>query len=344
MHTRKRLKTRMMVRMKGKQEKNVVVALAGALPVEIRSGNLPRRIKVLGWGLNPNSHGRRINVNSKLTQAMSAPTYPFRRVAFDFEHNTVPGTQAYKDSAEPRKVAAYGTIEVMDGDGVYLNVESWTPEGLADAHNYACVSAAPVPDAAGDVVAIVSVALCRNGAVPGMDFVEAPLSALGLPQNNKGVTMDWKQLLIESLGLDASATDDAIKAAFLKRLAAQDEPAPMSADVRALIAQTVSAAITPLSTQVVDFGKELEKRDKAAIIAGAKAQGKVVALNAESIAKLSVADLTAHVDALPVTVPLTALTPVTLAPDAADGKISDMQRTIALSCGLDPETVWPSKK
>ena len=334
----------MIMRMKGKQEQNVVVALAGALPVEIRSGNLPRRIKVLNWGLNPNSHGRRINVNEKLPRAMSAQTYPFHRVAFDFEHNTVPGTQAYKDSAEPRKVAAYGAIEVVPGDGVYLNVEGWTPDGLAEAHNYACVSAAPVPDAAGDVIAIVSVALCRNGAVPGMDFVEAPLSALGLPQKQKGVTMDWKQLLIESLGLDASATDDAIKAALLKRLAAQDSPAPMSAEVRALVAQAVSAAITPLSTQVVDFGKELEKRDKAAIIAGAKAQGKVVALGADAVAKLSVADLTAHVEALPVTVPLTALTPPTLAPDAAAGQVTDLQRTIALNCGVDPETVWPSKK
>ncbi|MBR4651826.1 MAG: hypothetical protein IKO72_00565 [Kiritimatiellae bacterium] len=144
------------------------------------AAKLPRRIKVLNWGDNPNSHGKRVNVGELFVRCLAAETYPYRKVALDFEHNTFPGTAAYKESKEPRPVAGFGTIEAVEGDGVYITMSSWTPDGEKMAANYADVSAGAVTDKEGNLVAVASVALCRAGAVDGMDFVEAPLSgALG---------------------------------------------------------------------------------------------------------------------------------------------------------------------
>ncbi len=60
------------------------------------AAKLPRRIKVLNWGDNPNSHGKRVNVGELFVRCLAAETYPYRKVALDFEHNTFPGTAAYK--------------------------------------------------------------------------------------------------------------------------------------------------------------------------------------------------------------------------------------------------------
>ena len=209
---------------------------------------MPHRIKVLNWGDNPNCHGKRVNVGPLFVKCLNAAAYPYRKVALDFEHNTFPGTPAYKESAEPRPVAGFGEIEAVPGDGVYITMSSWTPEGEKMAANYADVSAGAVTDKEGNLIAVASVALCRAGAVEGMDFVEAPLSggvssalsgiinnqevgdesgsgrkedsALQLElktptlKNQKGKAMDYKALLLKMLGLGEDATDEAIQAAL----------------------------------------------------------------------------------------------------------------------------------
>jgi len=195
------------------------LAFARPLSAGMREGDLPKRVKVLNWGENTNATGKPVVVGDALSKAVALPMYAWRRVPLDFEHNTVPGTPAYTESKEPREVAGYGTVEVVPGDGVYLAMHSWTPKGLETAHNYACVSAAPYiterpfAEKAGNVFGITSVALCRNGAVPGMDFVDVPLSAF-LPDNQEEEVkaMDYKLLLITLLGLDASVTDENLAA------------------------------------------------------------------------------------------------------------------------------------
>ena len=217
-----------------KPDKVILLRTTGTeVALSADAAKLPKRIKILNWGDNPNCHGKRVNVGPLFAKCLAAATYPYRKVALDFEHNTFPGTAAYKESSEPRPVAGFGTVEVVEGKGVYLTMSAWTPDGEKMAVNFADVSAGAVTDKDGNVVAVASVALCRAGAVDGMDFVEAPLSggvssalsgiinqeakdegegeqrknsSVGLgsstsPKQKKGQAMDFKALLIKSLGL-----------------------------------------------------------------------------------------------------------------------------------------------
>jgi len=338
----------------------VRLAFAQPLAVELREGDLPKRIKVLNWGENPNVTGTPVVVGDALARAVKLPLYAWRRVPLDFQHNTVPGTDAYKESKEPREVAGYGDIEVIPGDGVYLTMQSWTPKGLATAHNFACVSATPCigkaqhTPAQGNVLGITSVALCRNGAVPGMDFVDVPLSAFlptgadDDPPPHKSKTesrdMDWKKMLIELLKLEDGAADEEIAAALKEWGArASAQPAPLAADAE-MIAKAVAAAVQPLAASVAGFQGELDKRDKQAILDGAKAQGKVVALAAGVLGKMTVAELQDHVTALPVTVPLAAVTPDNVQQVPLGAGITETQRAVARQCGMDPDKVFGTKQ
>lgn len=339
-----------------KPDKVILLRTTGvAVALSADAAKLPRRIKVLNWGDNPNCHGRRVNVGPLFAKCLSAAVYPYRQVALDFEHNTFPGTAAYKESREPRPVAGFGSIEVVEGRGVYLTMSSWTPEGERMAVNYADVSAGAVTDEDGNVVAVASVALCRAGAVDGMDFVEAPLSggvssALsgiinqdgGLKPaspKQKGTAMDFKALLIKSLGLGDDATDEAIQAALAKALGRKPDEnqearqAATSAAVKAAVAE----AVKPIKEQVAALSAAAVAHEKRDLVAEAAREGKVVALSADALAKLSVEDLKATIAKTAVTVPLSAKTPATVKETAPSGEVPDEFRRIALNCGVSPD-------
>lgn len=331
-----------------KPDKVILLRTTGvAVALSADAAKLPRRIKVLNWGDNPNCHGRRVNVGPLFAKCLSAAVYPYRQVALDFEHNTFPGTAAYKESREPRPVAGFGSIEVVEGRGVYLTMSSWTPEGERMAVNYADVSAGAVTDKDGNVVAVSSVALCRAGAVDGMDFVEAPLSGgvssalSGIIDNNnqEGQAMDFKALLIKSLGLGDDATDEAIQAALAKALERKPDEnrearqAAMSAAVKAAVAE----AVKPIQEQVAALSAAAVAHEKRDLVAEAAREGKVVALSADALAKLSVEDLKATIAKTAVTVPLSAKTPATVKETAPSGEVPDEFRRIALNCGVSPD-------
>lgn len=331
-----------------KPDKVILLRTTGvAVALSADAAKLPRRIKVLNWGDNPNCHGRRVNVGPLFAKCLSAAVYPYRQVALDFEHNTFPGTAAYKESREPRPVAGFGSIEVVEGRGVYLTMSSWTPEGERMAVNYADVSAGAVTDKDGNVVAVSSVALCRAGAVDGMDFVEAPLSGgvssalSGIINNNnqEGRAMDFKALLIKSLGLGDDATDEAIQAALAKALERKPDEnqearqAAMSAAVKAAVAE----AVKPIQEQVAALSAAAVAHEKRDLVAEAAREGKVVALSADALAKLSVEDLKATIAKTAVTVPLSAKTPATVKETAPSGEVPDEFRRIALNCGVSPD-------
>lgn len=331
-----------------KPDKVILLRTTGvAVALSADAAKLPRRIKVLNWGENPNCHGRRVNVGPLFAKCLSSAVYPYRQVALDFEHNTFPGTAAYKESREPRPVAGFGSIEVVEGRGVYLTMSSWTPEGERMAVNYADVSAGAVTDEDGNVVAVSSVALCRAGAVDGMDFVEAPLSGgvssalSGIINNNnqEGQAMDFKALLIKSLGLGDDATDEAIQAALAKALGRKPDEnqearqAAMSAAVKAAVAE----AVKPIQEQVAALSAAAVAHEKRDLVAEAAREGKVVALSADALAKLSVEDLKATIAKTAVTVPLSAKTPATVKETAANGEVPDEFRRIALNCGVSPD-------
>lgn len=331
-----------------KPDKVILLRTTGvAVALSADAAKLPRRIKVLNWGDNPNCHGRRVNVGPLFAKCLSSAVYPYRQVALDFEHNTFPGTAAYKESREPRPVAGFGSIEVVEGRGVYLTMSSWTPEGERMAVNYADVSAGAVTDEDGNVVAVSSVALCRAGAVDGMDFVEAPLSGgvssalSGIINNNnqEGQAMDFKALLIKSLGLGDDATDEAIQAALAKALERKPDEnqearqAAMSAAVKAAVAE----AVKPIQEQVAALSAAAVAHEKRDLVAEAAREGKVVALSADALAKLSVEDLKATIAKTAVTVPLSAKTPATVKETAPSGEVPDEFRRIALNCGVSPD-------
>lgn len=331
-----------------KPDKVILLRTTGvAVALSADAAKLPRRIKVLNWGENPNCHGRRVNVGPLFAKCLSSAVYPYRQVALDFEHNTFPGTAAYKESREPRPVAGFGSIEVVEGRGVYLTMSSWTPEGERMAVNYADVSAGAVTDEDGNVVAVSSVALCRAGAVDGMDFVEAPLSGgvssalSGIINNNnqEGQAMDFKALLIKSLGLGDDATDEAIQAALAKALGRKPDEnqearqAAMSAAVKAAVAE----AVKPIQEQVAALSAAAVAHEKRDLVAEAAREGKVVALSADALAKLSVEDLKATIAKTAVTVPLSAKTPATVKETAPSGEVPDEFRRIALNCGVSPD-------
>ena len=339
-----------------KPDKVILLRTTGvAVALSADAAKLPRRIKVLNWGDNPNCHGRRVNVGPLFAKCLSSAVYPYRQVALDFEHNTFPGTAAYKESSEPRPVAGFGTVEVVEGKGVYLTMSSWTPEGEKMAVNYADVSAGAVTDKDGNVVAVASVALCRAGAVEGMDFVEAPLSggvssALsgiinqdgGLQPaspKQKGTAMDFRALLIKSLGLGDDATDEAIQAALAKALERKPDEnqearqAAMSEAVKAAVAE----AVKPIKEQVAALSAAAVDHEKRDLIAEAAREGKVVALSADALAKLSVEDLKATIAKTAVTVPLSARTPATVKETAPSGEVPEEFKKIAMNCGVSPE-------
>ncbi len=225
------------------------VTFTGPQPLAAEAGRLPQRVQVLQWGENPNVTGRRVKVGEKLVQQVAHPLYAWRRVALDFEHNTLEGTVAFRTSQEPRKVAGYGEIEVVPGRGVYLKDIKYTAEGLAAAEHYAAVSASPVLDEAGHVVAILSVAMCRNGAVPGMEFKSVPLAAGAAAQLElmnpapEQSSMNYKEKLCRILGLDPeTATEEEIAAAIEKRKAAAEEAAQKAAEAAAAAEATGAAA------------------------------------------------------------------------------------------------------
>lgn len=331
-------------------DKIVLMRTSGtAVTLSADAEKLPHRIKILNWGDNPNCHGKRVNVNALFAKCLAAEGYPYRKVALDFEHNTFPGTAAYKESQEPRTVAGFGEIECVPGDGVYLNMSSWTPEGRRMVCNFADVSAGAITDKDGNLIAVASVALCRAGAVEGMDFVEAPLSggvssALSaiLQTNNKGTAMDYKKLVIKLLGLPDEATDEAIEAAVAKvaeKLSCQpedksdEEKAAMSAAIKAAVA----AAVSPLEEKVAALSAAAVAHEKADLLADAAREGKVVALGADALAKISVDDLKETIARTAVTVPLSARTPSSIREKAAPVEITPEMRSIALNCGVSPD-------
>lgn len=306
---------------------------------------LPTRLKVLAWGENANANGKKVVVGEALVAALSAATYPFKKVPIDFEHNTVPGTLAYKDSKEPRVVAGYAEVECIPGEGVFLNVTRWTPEGKAAASSFEDLSACPILDKAGNVIALSSTALCRTGAVPGIEFVQSPLhtwpalsavipgECLG-NNNNEEPEMDYKKYLLGLLKLSETATDDDIEAA-MKAMKPVETPTaePMTAK---MVADAAAAQVAPLVASLADMARQN-------ILLAARMDGKVVSLSADALAKFSPAELQDHVKGLAVTVPLHAITPTHIDESATPVPLTADQESMARNCGVNPEAVFGKK-
>ena len=103
-----------------------------------------------------------VRVGSRLVAAMREPTYPFRQIALDYEHNTWPGSKAYQETREPREVTAFLTVEAVEGQGVFVNVDRWTPSGLRHAGNFCDLSVTPLLDQA-QTAGLAAKSRCKFG-------------------------------------------------------------------------------------------------------------------------------------------------------------------------------------
>lgn len=325
----------------------------------LAAAELPRRLKFLDWGNNPSAKGPvTVSAMTAAQVPVNQQKHRWDRIAIDYEHNTLKGTPEYERSQEPRAVAAYGTVVCVPGDGMFLDDIEWTPHGKQFAREYIDLSPAPLQTTDGTVIGMHSVALCRHGAVDGLQFY-----SVEIPDGGEKA-MDWKKWLCGLIGAKEDVSDADLQQGFLGKITAlcAEACAPFVATIEDLKTKVValsaavpekagetitalSADVTALKGQVASYAAETLKRDRADVLAQAAREGKIVALSADAVEKLSLADLSAHVAGLPVTVPLDQRTPeriVALSAEAvAAGSALDV---VARACGLDPAKVAAANK
>jgi phage I-like protein len=241
---------------------------------------LPSRLRVAKWGRNESVKGTFV-VNETTARFLPAmqKAVGFDTVALDFEHNTVPETEAYKADREPRKVAAHGVPRVVPGEGLFVENLRWTPEGKASVEggHHPDLSPAIKTNDAGEVVFLHSSALCRQGAVPDLQVFTAALSPRQLQTFSAAIAataspaMDYKTLLLLILGLDAHASDTDITTAaqgFAKKLTA--------AAGQAQTIETMSSELKTLGQKFGELQKGLDEAEKAKLTAQAVLSGKII--------------------------------------------------------------------
>ncbi len=280
---------------------------------------VPTRLKVANWGRNealPLGKTPIVNETTVACLPHNQRLANFDRLALDFQHNTLPGTEAYVASEEPRKVAAMGVPEVVPGDGLYLADLQWTPEGIAafTGGHYPDLSPAARMNDAGEIIFLHSAGLCRQGSITGLHaFSAGQLPALKTNPSDQPPSMDYKKILCLMLGLAATATDAEIEAAATRF--AKDEGAD---------GDSATAAVKPVADKVEAMGvshaalvKRLDAIERGSLTAQAIAAGKIIPMGVED---LPLDKFKTMVDALPADqVPLEQRTPAGVVAFASTG-------------------------
>jgi hypothetical protein len=140
----------------------------------LKSAELPTRIKILNWGANETLDGQVILDDESTKCFYSNQRCIGRTLApLDFNHNTVPGTEAFKADKEPRAIAAYGVPTIVPGEGLFYEYLTWTPSGEKSARDYADLSPAVITDEGNRVIGLHSCALTPAGAIANLTFYSA---------------------------------------------------------------------------------------------------------------------------------------------------------------------------
>jgi len=284
--------------------KGEIVALRVASEGAFASKELPARIRIFKWGVNQTATQGNFIVDETTLNSLAAnqAAYGFEEIALDYNHNSLPGHPNYQP--DPRKVAGYGGLEVIKGEGIFMTALSYTPSGKENALEYRDLSPAPVRDDNGSVIFIHSVALTPNGETKGLNFSVDATKALSAAkaqnskQTNKNTDMDYKKLLCLMLGLDpASATDTEIEAAATK-FGKQEKTEPEHKDPEKPEGEKPKGdkptegdkKIEALSTEVANLAKIIlgftnkeDSRERESILADAMREGKVVPLSVKDL-------------------------------------------------------------
>jgi len=301
------------------------------------AAGLPQRMLVLPWGEHDTAQGKVI-CNDTTMRQLSAynASKNWDRIAADFEHSSVPGSATYK--GEPVKVAGYGTLQLVPGEGIYMLMSSWTDEGkeYAAGGHYGDISPVVKVNKENEVIGLHSVAFCRHGATPGLTFLSALPTGKTAPMpkgkqakppaksnpSHPSKSMTPEELaaaLCKALGLAADTAPADILTALTTKLAgdtaeeeAEGEKPGMKAlssgldEIKALL-KAQDAKITAQDAQLKLLSSGVETNERAAILKAAASEGKQVPSVAAK--NLSVADLKLLCAELPVTVPMDRRTP-----------------------------------
>lgn len=309
---------------------------------------LPKTLLVLRSGANPSNKGTfEVNEATRAAWSRVMREKGRDRVSIDFEHNTLPGSPAHKESTEPRAVAGRG-IPVLTPAGVELHEIEWTAEGRRMAEHYGDLSPAPWHTEDGTVIGLHSVGLVRNGAIYDLTFCSADA---GISETNPEED-EMKDLLAalsaaKLIPENGTESDVAKLIVDLNKRAADAEAAlvlvsGLSADkIKELAGEIVSEKVTALTSEVDGLKKDHVRQQKEHLLELAKFEGKVVALTSEVVESLTVDQLKDQIGKIKPTVPLNQRTQATgMAADGAGAKKYDEgQAKIAKACGLDPEKV-----
>lgn len=292
---------------------------------------LPPRLLVAPWGESTDLAGAPVIVNAKTVEVLSSNQARLGRaeVALDFEHNSL------KPAREPVPVAAYGSLEVVEGEGIYLVLaaDSWTPEGR-DAYSgrhYRDLSPTVYRDESGAVIGLHSVALTRAGQLPELRAYSALSSDLKTlaSETTAPATMDnpdYRALLCKRLGLDPECTDEELVAAA--EAEAKPEPAAMAAKPE----DKPEDKPEPLSADA-----RLDRIERRQLIAEAKAEGKLIPLNQAALDELPLSALSTLLDGLePGQVPTSGTTP-TAGAQPGPVALSAEERTVCKTLGISEE-------
>ena len=295
-------------------------------PVKLSSGGhalaaadqLPAELKIFSLGSNPSDIGD-VLVNDVSLAALEKQVAgkSFARIVIDFEHSSEPGTEKY--IPPPRRHAGYGTLVPLAGKGVFLRDIRWTKSGEQYAREYADMSPTVKLSDKGEVLFVKSLALCPNGAVHDLTFLSSdPSKDDAIEQEIQDMeglkvleaAVNTQKQSIEELTSQLKAIQEMVSklqsALDAMKTGGSEDPDPKA---QAEKVTAMEATIQTLASDVSSLKEDVQARDKQGVIDRATAEGKEVSLSADAVKKLSIDDLRAHVEKLPVTVPLSARTP-----------------------------------
>lgn len=278
----------------------------------LAADTLPRELTFMRYGDNPTDRGV-FRVTERTVAAIKAQREAGLkdRVVVDFEHNSLPGSPTYKEP--PRDHAGAGLVACSVDKGLGLEDCQWSPAGRRFAPGYPDISPVVKYDKETmEVVGLESAGLVPNGGVIGLSFFSVLPDESGSTHTQEKEAMEELKAQIAQLLEQVTSLVERVKA-----LEGASNPAPEAVEAMSAKVTTLEGKVEQFST---DMKTELARRDKDAILTQAAFAGKVVQLTGEAIAALSIEDLRAHVDQLPVTVPLHRRTPLGQKPAEGTGE------------------------
>lgn len=279
----------------------------------LKGETLPRRLKFFAWGDNQSTDGNfRAGDKTTAELAVNQRKFGFERVAIDFNHCSVPGTDTYNDLlkvGQPPLIFGYGRVQAEPGDGIYLEDIIWTPLGVQHARNFEDLSPA-IQDEDGEVTLVHSIALTPNGKVEGLEFFKASLQVQqkvdAQPATEKALTL---LSVARMLDLPESAEEKAILESLAARLKGAGTPPAVSAET----VTALSGRVESLEKKLLDTAAAQADGERLRLVTLLSAEGKLprredgTAYSREELLALDARTLKLLHANTPVTVPLSAL-------------------------------------